>query len=149
MRKLALVQTAVERPFGFGNAVFFCGHRCYGYLFVFFVAGFYGLAEDFFGEIIPADIASFVGGMIVAVFLCFDHIYQKHGQIQSVSRRADLIADYPELIVGLSRFSMVLMKFLPFLPNTQAIRTMKYFSRFSETASSPSSLVSPYTFRAL
>ena len=101
--KFALVQTAVERPFGFGNAIFFCGHRCYGYFFVFFVACFYGLAEDFFGEIIPADIAAFVGGMVVAVFLCFDHIYQEHGQVQGVGRGADLVADYPELIVGLSK----------------------------------------------
>ena len=35
------------------------------------------------------------------------------------------------------------MKFLPFRPNTQAIRTMKYFSSRELTASSPPSLVSP------
>ena len=47
----------------------------------------------------------------------------------------------------LPRFSMVLMKFLPFTPNTQEILTIKYFSSVFCTASSPSYLVCPYTFR--
>ena len=44
---------------------------------------------------------------------------------------------------------MVLIKFLPFKPNTHAMRTMKYFSSVWLTASSPSSFVWPYTFKGL
>lgn len=44
---------------------------------------------------------------------------------------------------------MVLIKFLPFKPNTHAMRTMKYFSSVWLTASSPSSFVCPYTFSGL
>ena len=32
------------------------------------------LAADFYGEIIPADITAFIGGMVVAVFFCLDHV---------------------------------------------------------------------------
>ena len=41
--------------------------------------------------------------MVVAILFCFNHIYQQYGQIKSVSRSADLVADYPELIVGFSK----------------------------------------------
>ena len=37
--------------------------------------------------------------------------------------------------------TIVFMKFLPFRPNTQAMRTMKYFSSVWLTANSPSSFV--------
>ena len=41
----------------------------------------------------------------------------------------------------LPTFSIVLMKFFPFKPNTHAMRTMKYFSSVRLTANSPSSFV--------
>ena len=37
--------------------------------------------------------------MIVAVFVCFDHIHQKSCQIKGVGRSTDLVTDNSELVV--------------------------------------------------
>ena len=113
-----------------GNAVFRSSNRINGDpLFgVFAVSKCNSLAEDFFGEIIPADVAAFVGCMIVAVFLSLDHIDQQSCQVIGIGRSTDLIVDNRQLCRGsLPTFNMVLIKFFPFLPNTHAIRTMKIF----------------------
>ena len=76
--EFALIQTAVKGTFGLGNTILLCGDRDYGYFLIFLMSGFYGLAEDFPGEIIPAYIASFIGGMVLAVFFCLYHIHQEY-----------------------------------------------------------------------
>ena len=61
------------------------------------------LAEDLFSEIIPADEAAFVGCVIVAVFLCLDHVYQKTCKVVGVGRSSDLVTDYGKLVMGFSQ----------------------------------------------
>ena len=54
-----------------------------------------------------------------------------------------LIRDVRLFLNTITRRSMVLMKFFPLMPNTQAMRTVKNFSTFCSTAISPSYFVSP------
>jgi len=48
-----------------------------------------------------------------------------------------------------ARRSIVFTKLFPFFPNTQEMRTMKYFSKRLCTANSPASLLLPYVFTGL
>ena len=100
--KLGFIQAAVEWTYSLGNAVLCSCDRRYLYFFVFLVAEGSSLAEDLFSEIIPADEAAFVGCVIVAVFLCLDHVYQKTGKVVGVGRSSDLVTDYGKLVMGFS-----------------------------------------------
>ena len=106
--KLGFIQAAVEWTYSLGNAVLCSCDRRYLYFFVFLVAEGSSLAEDLFSEIIPADEAAFVGCVIVAVFLCLDHVYQKTCKVVGVGRSSDLVTDYGKLVIGFfPRFTMV------------------------------------------
>ena len=101
--KLGFIQAAVEWTYSLGNAVLCSCDRRYLYFFVFLVAEGSSLAEDLFSEIIPADEAAFVGCVIVAVFLCLDHVYQKTGTVVGVGRSSDLVTDHGKLVMGFSQ----------------------------------------------
>ena len=101
--KLGFIQAAVEWTYSLGNAVLCSCDRRYLYFFVFLVAEGSSLAEDLFSEIIPADEAAFVGCVIVAVFLCLDHVYQKTCKVVGVGRSSDLVTDYGKLVMGFSQ----------------------------------------------
>ena len=143
--QFALIQAAVKRSGCFGSAILCScdGVDCHVFREIFRVSHGSGLTEDFFCEIIPADISALIGCMIITVFFSFDHIYQKSCQVIGISRCTDLVIDYGESIMSFPRLIMVLIKFLPFLPNTHAIRTIKNLSTVPDTASSPSSFVCP------
>ena len=53
------------------------------------------LAEDFAGEVVPADEATLVGGVVIAVFVGLDHVDQQPRQIPGIGRRADLVVRPP------------------------------------------------------
>lgn len=143
--QFALIQAAVKRSGCFGSAILCScdGVDCHVFREIFRVSHGSGLTEDFFCEIIPADISALIGCMIITVFFSFNHIYQKSCQVIGISRCTDLVIDYGESIMSFPRLIMVLIKFLPFLPNTHAIRTIKNLSTVPDTASSPSSFVCP------
>lgn len=143
--QFALIQAAVKRSGCFGSAILCScdGVDCHVFREIFRVSHGSGLTEDFFCEIIPADISALIGCMIITVFFSFDHIYQKSCQVIGISRCTDLVIDYGESIMSFPRLIMVLIKFLPFLPNTHAIRTIKNLLTVPDTASSPSSFVCP------
>src|SRR5699024_6951444 len=66
--QLALIQAAGARSCSLGYPLFLRGHRrnAQPVFAVLFMPQLYRLAEDFFGEIIPADIAAFIGSMVIA-----------------------------------------------------------------------------------
>ena len=53
----------------------------------------YSLTEDFFCEIIPADVTALVSCVIIAVFVCLDHVHHETGEIIGISRGTDLVVD--------------------------------------------------------
>jgi len=57
------------------------------------------LTEDFFGEIVPADITAFVCGVVVAVFFAFCHIDKESCQVKGISWSSNLIINYGKFIV--------------------------------------------------
>ena len=58
-----------------------------------------GLTENLAGKIIPADITTFVTGIIDTISLTFYEIGQQAHQVCCVSGGTDLIVDYPQDIV--------------------------------------------------
>ena len=60
------------------------------------------LAENLFCKIVPADVAALVGGMIVTVFICLQHVHQKSCQIKCIRRRTDLVIHHSQCVVGLT-----------------------------------------------
>ena len=102
--QLALIQPAVEGPGGLGEAVLCGGDRHHGQMGgrIRLMAQLCGLAEDLAGELVPADIAALVGGVIDAVSVGLDHVHQEPCQIEGVGGRADLVVDHGDAVMGLS-----------------------------------------------
>jgi len=91
--EFGLVQAAVEGAGGLAEAVFGGGDRVDD-------GGEAGLAVDLAGEVVPADVAAFVGGVVVAVAVGLDHIDEEAGQVKGVGGGADLVVDDADLVVG-------------------------------------------------
>ena len=70
--EFGLVQAAVEGAGGLAEAVFGGGDGVDD-------GGEAGLAVDLAGEIVPADVAAFVGGVVVAVAVGLDHVDEEAG----------------------------------------------------------------------
>ena len=102
--QFTFIKTGVKGARRFGNTVFRRCDRDYRHMvgIIFRMPHGCGLAEDFHGEIIPADITAFIGGMVITVFFRLNHIYQKAGQVEGVGGRADLVVYYGDVVVGLS-----------------------------------------------
>ena len=122
--QFALSQAAVKRSGCFGSAILCScdGVDCHVFREIFRVSHGSGLTEDFFCEIIPADISALIGCMIITVFFSFDHIYQKSCQVIGISRCTNLVIDYGESIMSFSEvdhgFDKVLAVFAEYPCNT-------------------------------
>ena len=73
------------------------------------------LTEDFFSKIIPADISTFIGCMIISILFCLYHIYQKTCKIKCIRRCTNLVIYNCKFIVCLTDIQHRLDKVLTVL----------------------------------
>ena len=93
MYKFAFIEPAVKWAGGFRCTVFSGCNGCYSnVIFIIFrMTERDCLTKDFFCKIIPANITTFIGDMVLAVFFAFSHINKKSCQVKGVGWCSNLV----------------------------------------------------------